>query len=162
MPTRSLPVGARSVCTARVIINNHVSAGSCSVYTAVQTVASSGSFATTTGHAWTFLSSSTDGKSGLFQRRLPRGSQACSFLLWKLKKSGRMQGYVASGRRLLHYAHLGANCFFPFWHYTQSCFETIIDLQFIENIGQMSLDGLSANKNLFADLVIRQTFGNKG
>src|SRR5687767_3888016 len=132
MPTRSLPVGARSVCTARVIINNHVSAGSCSVYTAVQTVASSGSFAT-----------------------------LVPFYSGRSKKSGRMQGYVASGRRLLHYAHLGANCFFPFWHYTQSCFETIIDLQFIENIGQMSLDGLSANKNLFADLVIRQTFGNK-
>src|SRR5688572_10545880 len=90
------------------------------------------------------------------------GVKLVPFYSGSSKKSGRMQGYVASGRRLLHCAHLGANCFFPIWHYTQSCFETIIVLQFIENIGQMSLDGLSANKNLFADLVIRQTFGNKG
>jgi|SRR5688572_25831055 len=91
-------------------------------------------------------------------------SRESSLFLFTLEaqKKRPNAGYVASGRRSLHYAHLGANCFFPIWHYTQSCFETIIDLQFIENIGQMSLDGLSANKNLFADLVIRQTFGNKG
>jgi hypothetical protein len=33
-----------------------------------------------------------------------------------------------------------------------------VDLEFIEDISEMSLDGLAADKDFFADLFVRQTF----
>lgn len=44
------------------------------------------------------------------------------------------------------------------WHDAKGGFETVVDLEFIEDISKMGLDGLAADKDLLPDLFVRQTF----
>ena len=44
------------------------------------------------------------------------------------------------------------------WHDAKGGFETVVDLEFIEDISKMGLDGLAADKNLLPDLFVRRTF----
>jgi hypothetical protein len=46
-------------------------------------------------------------------------------------------------------------------HDPERGFETVMDLELIKDITEMSLDGLRADKNLLADFFIRQTFGHQ-
>src|SRR6266404_6134634 len=46
-------------------------------------------------------------------------------------------------------------------HNAKSSFETIVDFQFVEDISEVSLDGFSADKDFFPDLIIRQSLSHQ-